>query len=248
MLREYLEIDAPGLPHAGALLRFGHAGRPVLAFPTELGRAWEWEDNGMVAAIAPLIDSGCVTVWCVDAFDAFTWSERVVESEERARRYRRYEDWLVQGVVPQVHARTGGDLVAVGASLGAYHALQLAFTRADIASRVLTLSGNFDPAQWHAWGNHGEHMHWTNPTQYLDSFSEDHLGWLRSRLFVQMVVGQGDWETWPSGALPSTRHMASRLAAHGIPHELDVWGHDVSHHWYWWQRQLAHHLPGLLER
>ncbi len=243
MHREYLEVDAPGLPHAGALIRFGHAGRPVLAFPTELGRAWEWEDNGMVAAVAHLIDDGCLTLYCVDAFDAYTWSDRGVEVEERASRYRRYEDWLVQGVVPQIAWRTPGDLVVTGASLGAYHALQLAFTRADIAPTVLAMSGNYDPSTWHAWGYHGEHLHWTNPTRYLESFDDGHLAWLRSRLFVQLVVGQGAWETWPSGALPSTRDMAARLAAHGIPSDLDLWGHDVAHHWDWWRRQLAHHLP-----
>ena len=29
----------------------------------------------------------------------------------------------------------------------------------------------------------------------------------------------------------------------GISHELDVWGHDVSHDWDWWRKQIAHHLP-----
>src|SRR5690606_25859809 len=109
-------------------------------------------------------------LFCVDAFDAFTWSERGVPAEERARRYRAYERWLVHQVVPRVHERAPADLIAVGASLGAYHALQLGISRADIAPRVLTLSGNFDPASWHAWGEHGEHMHWTNPSRYLDSF------------------------------------------------------------------------------
>ncbi len=248
MHREYLELEAPNLPHVGALLRFGHAGRPVLAFPTELGRVWEWEDEGMVAAVAPLIDEGRMTLYCVDAFDAFTWSEKRVAAEERARRYRAYEAWLIHQVVPRIHERTPADLIAVGASLGAYHALHLGFTRADIALHVLGMSGNYDPSLWHAWGEHGEHLHRTNPMRYLDSFSGDHLDWLRSRLFVQLVVGQGEWETWPTGALPSTRAMADALARHGIGHHLDVWGQDVAHHWHWWQRQLAHHLQGLLER
>jgi esterase/lipase superfamily enzyme len=37
--------------------------------------------------------------------------------------------------------------------------------------------------------------------------------------------------------------MARLLQDRAIPHELDVWGHDVAHDWPWWQRQLAHHLP-----
>ena len=36
------------------------------------------------------------------------------------------------------------------------------------------------------------------------------------------------------------RHL---LAEKGISHELDVWGHDVSHDWPWWRKQIAHHLP-----
>ena len=47
----------------------------------------------------------------------------------------------------------------------------------------------------------------------------------------------------PTRALPSTRRFAGLLAEKGIPHELDVWGHDVPHDWPSWQRQLAHHLP-----
>ncbi|WP_156253988.1 alpha/beta hydrolase-fold protein [Pseudactinotalea terrae] len=248
MRREHFEIEAPDLPHPGALLRFGHAGRPVLAFPTELGRAWEWEDEGMVGAIAPLIEEGQVMLFCVDTYDAFTWSDRGSAAEERARRYRAYESWLVHHVVPRVHEHAPADLIAVGASLGAYHALQLAITRADIAPRVLALSGSYDPSLWHAWGEHGEHLHWTNPSRYLDSFDADHLEWLRSRLFVQLVVGQGEWETWPTGALPGTRQIAAKLAEVGIPHDLDVWGHDVAHHWHWWRLQLAHQLPALLNR
>lgn len=248
MHREHLELEAPDLPHPGAMLRFGHAGRPVLAFPTELGRAWEWEDEGMVGALSSLIDEGRITLFCVDAFDAFTWSDRGIPAEERARRYRAYERWLVHQVVPRVHERAPADLIAVGASLGAYHALQLGLARADIAPQVLALSGSYDPSLWHVWGEHGEHLHWTNPSRYLDSFDADHLAWLRSRLFVQLVVGQGDWETWPTGALPGTRAMAAHLARHGIEHELDTWGEDVAHHWHWWRLQLLHHLPRLIER
>ena len=47
----------------------------------------------------------------------------------------------------------------------------------------------------------------------------------------------------PTNALPSTREFADLLARKGIPHELDVWGHDTPHDWPSWQAQLRHHLP-----
>jgi len=70
----------------------------------------------------------------------------------------------------------------------------------------------------------------------------DHLDWLRSRVSILLVVGQGAWETHPTGALPSTRRLAALLQGKGIRCELDLWGHDVAPDWHWWGRRLAHHL------
>ena len=70
----------------------------------------------------------------------------------------------------------------------------------------------------------------------------DHLEWLRGRLSVLLVCGQGMWED-TTGALESSKRLAGLLSEKGIPHELDLWGHDVPHDWPSWQAQLAHHLP-----
>jgi esterase/lipase superfamily enzyme len=52
------------------------------------------------------------------------------------------------------------------------------------------------------------------------------------------------WED-TTGAQASTRKLAGLLAEKDIPHELDVWGHDVAHDWPWWRRQLTHHLSRM---
>ena len=36
---------------------------------------------------------------------------------------------------------------------------------------------------------------------------------------------------------------SGELAAKGIRHELDLWGHDVPHDWPSWRAQLAHQRP-----
>ena len=69
-----------------------------------------------------------------------------------------------------------------------------------------------------------------------------HLDWLRSRLSVLLVCGQGQWED-TTGSLESTKRMAGLLGEKGIRHELDLWGHDVPHDWPSWRAQIAHHLP-----
>jgi esterase/lipase superfamily enzyme len=243
--RHQVELDAPGLPRPGTVIRYGHWGRPVLVFPSEAGRAWDYENNGMVHALRPLLDAGRAKLYCVDAFDEVTWSDRWISHEERARRHGAYASWITDTVVPFVGQDSPGatDAVVTGCSLGAYHALQLGLTRADLFPVVIGLSGNYDPSTWRTWGERGEAAYFTNPTDYVPGLHGEHLDWLRGRLHTVLVVGQGAWEVQPTQALPQTRQMAGLLAERGIPCELDVWGNDSAHDWPWWQRQIAHHLP-----
>jgi esterase/lipase superfamily enzyme len=240
MRRETTEIGA-----GGTVIRYGHWGRPVLVFPSEQGRAFDYENNGMVDAVGDLIDAGRAKLYCVDSFDAQTWSRGDLPLEERAQRHGGYESWIVDHDVPFMHADCGGpiDIATTGCSLGAYHAVNFALKRADLFPVAIGLSGNYDATAWNAWGERGDATYFSNPVDYVAHLGGDHLDWLRSRLSTVLVVGQGAWETHPTGALPSTRHLAGLLQAKGIPCELDLWGHDVAHDWPWWQRQLAHHLP-----
>ncbi len=240
MRRETSEIGG-----GGTVISYGHWGRPVLVFPSEQGRAYDYENNGMVDAVADLIDGGRVKLYCVDSFDAQTWSRAELPLEERARRHGAYESWIVDHVVPFVHADCGGpsDIATTGCSLGAFHAVNFALKRADLFPLAIGLSGNYDASAWNAWGERGDATYFNNPVDYVEHLGGDHLDWLRSRLAIVLVVGQGAWETHPTGALPSTRQLARQLQGKGIRCELDLWGHDVAHDWPWWQRQLAHHLP-----
>jgi esterase/lipase superfamily enzyme len=249
--RVHVELDT-WMGRPGNLIRYGHYGRPVLVFPSEQGRAWDFESNGMVDAVRDLLDDGRVKLYCVDSFDDRSWSNRAAPSEDRAVAHTHYEDWLLNAVLPWIRSDAPGfdadgrGLVATGCSLGAFQALSLALRHADVVNTVLCLSGSYDPAQWNAWGERGDAAYFTNPTDYVANLDGDHLAWLRSRLRVVLVVGQGAWEVDPTGSLPSTRRMAKLLQGKGIWCKLDEWGHDSAHDWPWWQRQLAHHLPRLV--
>jgi esterase/lipase superfamily enzyme len=227
------------------MIAYGHHGRPLLVFPAERGRAWDFENHGMIDAVADLIDAGRVKLYCVDSADASTWSDRSIPTEERARRHDGYERWLLDVVVPWIDSDCGGpmEIVTVGCSLGAYHAVNLALRHADRFPLAIGLSGNYDPTTWHGWGEVGEATYFHNPMAYVANLHGDHLEWLRGRVSVLLVVGQGAWEVHPTGALPSTQALATRLAEKGIRHELDTWGPDIPHDWPSWQRQLRHHLP-----
>ena len=198
----------------GNVVVHGHYGRPVLVFPAEGGSAWDYESNGMVAAVGDLVAAGRVKLYCVDAFD----------SGDRSG----YESWIIDEVVPFIHHDVGGaqDIVATGCSMGAFHSANFVLRRADLIPAAICLSGNYE------FGITGE----------VSSFHGDHLDWIRSRASFLLVCGQGMWED-TTGALDSTKHLAWLLGEKGIRHELDLWGHDVPHDWPSWRAQLAHHLP-----
>lgn len=234
-----------GYDHALSVVVHGQGGRPVVVFPTESGRAWDFENNGMLDAVGDLVDTGRATLCCVDSLDAWSWSDQSASTEERARRNGLYTGWLTGRLLPFVHACTGGgaEPMAIGFSLGAYHAVHLALQHADLVPLAIGFSGNYDVCTWRAWGERGDETYFANPADYVAHLHGDHLEWLRNQLSLLLVCGQGAWETHPTGALPSTKMLAQALQDKGIRCELDLWGHDVSHDWPWWQRQLSHHLP-----
>ncbi|ANS79781.1 hypothetical protein SGUI_2385 [Serinicoccus hydrothermalis] len=244
MEREQIDLDTEGVGR-GAVIRYGHWGRPVLVFPSEAGRAWDFENNGMLDAVAPLLADGRIKLYAVDSFDHLTWSDNSLPTEERARRHGAYERWILDTVVPLVDEDSPGHdrIVTVGASMGGFHAVNFALKRPDVFGVGISLSGNFDPSSWHGWGELGEATYFANPTAYVAGMEGDHLQWVREHANILLVAGQGAFEVHPTQSLPGAHRMAGILADKGIPHEFDLWGHDSAHDWPWWRKQLEHHLP-----
>jgi esterase/lipase superfamily enzyme len=242
--REVAEIWSDAIGAAGTVIRYGHWGRAVLAFPSEQGQAGEFEYRGMIDAVAGLLDAGRLKMYCVDSYDGASWSNRDLPLEERARQHGGYESWICADVLPWIYADCGGEVevATLGCSLGAFHAANFALKRADAFPLALCFSGNYDPSGWDAWGERGAAAYFNNPLDYVPNLHGDHLAWLRGRVGLLLVCGQGQWED-TTGSLDSTRQFAALLASKGIRHELDLWGPDVPHDWPSWRAQVAWHLP-----
>jgi esterase/lipase superfamily enzyme len=198
----------------------------------------------MVGAVEGLVEAGRVKLYCVDSYDGETWAAGHLPLEERARRHSAYESWITDQVAPHIRAEIGdnADIATTGCSMGAFHAVNFAFKRADLFPLAMGFSGNYDPSAWRGWGERGDATYFNNPIDYVAHLHGDHLDWLRGRLSLLLVCGQGQWED-TTGSLESTRKLATLLADKGLRHELDLWGHDVPHDWPSWRAQFAHHLP-----
>jgi esterase/lipase superfamily enzyme len=240
--RRQQSLWSPAIGANGNVVVYGHWGRPLLAFPSQQGPVWQYEERGMIDAIGDLIEAGRVKVYAVDSFDSGSWYRDDLSLEQRAQAHGRYEDWIVNQVVPFVEEDANTHEIALtGVSFGAYHAANFALRRADLFPLAICQSGVYDVSVV-GGGERGEAVYFHNPADYVAHLHGEHLEWLRGRVNLLLVVGQGAWED-STGALESTRRFAGQLAAKGIAHELDVWGHDVAHDWPAWRAQIAHHLP-----
>lgn len=53
---------------------FGHAGIVLLAFPSQDGRFYDYENRNLIQSISYQIDQGKVMVLCCDSIDGESWS------------------------------------------------------------------------------------------------------------------------------------------------------------------------------
>ena len=227
------------------ILAFGDWGRPLLAFPAQEADRFEWEHHGMVDALAPLLESGRLKLYCVDSWDSGSWFDDWLPLDERAVRHGAFEDWLLRHVVPWIHHDCGGPtpIALAGTSFGAFHAANLALRHADVFPLAVCLSGIYDVTRV-GWGEPGAATYFQNPLAYVDGLHGEHLDWLRSAVHLVLVAGRGAWED-STGARESTERLASALAGKGIPHDLAIWGEDAAHDWPTWREQIRHELERL---
>ena len=146
MYREYVAWDSPTLGRKMEMLWFGHAGRPMIWFPTSMGRFYQNEDFGLVGTVADLIEGGAIQIACVDSVDAESFYAKDRHPAERIRRHDQYDHYLYDEVVPFVRSkgRTTARVTTLGASFGAYHAGNFGFRHPDVVDKIVAFSGKYD--------------------------------------------------------------------------------------------------------
>jgi esterase/lipase superfamily enzyme len=224
-----------------ALQIHGRSGKPILVFPTSAGRYFDWANNGMVDAVAPLIESGQIQLVCVDSIDGQSWLDPNRKPAERAARHQQYEHYLLDEVLPFVYGINPypGLAMTAGCSLGGYHAANLFFRHPERFDGVLSLSGAYK-LSWFFNEPTTDAIYYHVPLAYLTNLHDPWFLEQYRRSQIILCTGQGAGE---SRHVEDSRRLSEILTAKGIPHWFDLWGWDVSHDWQWWARQAAYFLP-----
>jgi esterase/lipase superfamily enzyme len=237
MTRAHHRWHSPALDRGMELLVFGHAGPPVLVFPTSMGAFFEYEDRGMVGAVADKLTHGGLQLYCVSSVDQESWYNRHVHPRQRIVRHLQYERHIIDEVVPLVRSSGAHSSIGVtGCSFGAYHALLLALRRPDLFGTTVTIGGAFDISQF-LDGYYDEDCYFLNPTQFLPNLTD--ARWLDAYRRNKWVLVTGEHDIC-RGANES---MSRLLDTKGIPHSLHVWGNGSKHDWPDWRPMAAAYLP-----
>jgi esterase/lipase superfamily enzyme len=151
------------------------------------------------------------------------------------RTHKAFENVIVRDVFDLARRECSAHRVAVcGASLGAYHATNIAFRHPDPVSHLISLSGSFDISSFFD-GYHDDNIYFNSPYEYLPNITDP---WKYNHMSI--IIGTGEWD--------NTRHESYRLSevlnSKGIKHWRDdrKWrGHD----WNYWQDMLPYYLSKI---
>lgn len=234
--------SSPALGQDMTLKVYGHAGRPVVAFPSQEGRYWDFEGWGMVEACTAFIDEGRMRLIAVDSIDWQSWTNRDLPPFERGRRHEAYDAYLAEEVMPFAHDLTGWDRAwATGPSMGGYQAANVVFRHPDLFDGLIAMSGLYQLSMF-VGDDLSDPVYFNSPLRYLPNLDDP---WYLDRLRaarLAFAVGRGAWE---DEMLADTRALRDVLAAKGIPAIVDEWGDYVNHDWPWWRRMLPYYLDRL---
>ncbi len=235
MQRDYVSWHSPRLGRTMELLVFGHAGTPVVAFPSSRGRFHEWEDFGMVAALAGKLDAGHNMLFCADSVDEESLYNRGVHPRVRIVRHRQYERYVMDELLPFAQHRARREFViATGASFGAYHAVNFVFKQPWRFGKLISLSGAFD-IRTQLDGHYDDDVYFSNPIDYLPNLRDE--GTLDALRRTPIVLTAGEHDPCRG----ANDHLSRVLHEKSIGHHYeraDGFGHD----WPWWRDQIRRHV------
>ena len=224
MNREYHKWYSHRLHRDMELLVFGHAGTPVLVFPTSMARFFEYEDRGMIGAVSHRIEQGHLQFFCVDSVDTESWYNRFAHPRDRVRRHMAYEDYVTQEAIPFMrHRNWSPRRVATGCSFGGYHAVNFALKHPSLITDCVSMSGAFDIKQF-LNGYYDLNCYYNNPPDYLMNMQGGGYG--------NFILATGEHDI----CLGENFSMAHIMGVKGVPHILDVWKNGMIHDWPWWQQ------------
>ena len=242
MNREYHKWFSPHLNRDMEMLVFGHAGARTLVFPTRSGRFFDYENWGMVNAARDKIEAGFIQLFCVDSVDADGLYNETSPPHERTHLHTQYEKYILYEALPFTASKNANPFtISHGCSLGAYHAVNIAFRHPHLFHKIVALSGRYDLTQ--TVGSfrglfddyYDDAIYYHTPNHFLAQLTDPYLLGLMRRMEITLAVGQED------AFLDNNRQFSDVLCSKEINHNLYIWDGEA-HRPRSWRPMVALYL------
>ncbi len=216
------------------MLVFGHAGYPVILFPTSKGRYYETKDFNLIESVRWFLEEGLVKIYCPDSVDALSFYNKSIHPSERIRNHNWYVHFIEEEIVDAIRHQSHYDRVCMaGASFGGYHATNFAFRHPAKVSHLFSMSASYDIKSFMD-GYYDENVYFNNPVDFMPGNDHPEL-WN-----MNIVLGSGEHDICKE---PTIR-MSDILNSKGIDHWLDIRA-GATHDWPVWREMFPHYLSLL---
>lgn len=226
-----------------SLARWGDFGQPVLLFPTAGGDAEEIERMLVIRTLDPLIAAGRIKVYSCDSVAGAALAAKEGSVEHRCWLLNQFHEYVAHEVVPAIRydcQSDGIEVVAAGASIGAFNAVAVTCRYPHLFRAALGMSGTYDLETLMGFRGNEDYF-FSSPLAFLPGLEGDLLDTLRRR-FIVMPFGQGRWEN-PG----ESWNVAKVLGDKGVPNRVDPWGTEYDHDWPTWRAMLPKYMDELVD-
>jgi len=214
------------------VVRWGETGTPVVFFPTAAGDAEECERFLLVDALGPLLEEGIIKLYSVDSVPGMVWLKEDNSVPIASRAQAGFDAFVEHELVPMIRrdceVEEGAelDIIATGASIGAYNALAAICRHPELFSAAICMSGTYELSKF-IDGDMDEAWYFSSPLHFLPNVPEDHpkLAKLRER-HILISHGTGRWED-PAESWAVARVLGSREIPAGGRFHVALGSRDI---------------------
>jgi esterase/lipase superfamily enzyme len=222
------------------LLIFGHAGAPVIFFPTRTARFYDYENWKIIEAMRHKIESGSIQVYCIDSIDLESFYNEGLHPSRRILRHMEFDRYITDELIPFIQAKNPNPhLIAAGCSLGAYHAINVAFKHPELFSKVVGMSGRYDLTnQINEFrdlfnGYTDENIYYNMPSRFIPHLNDPEILSQLKKLEIIIAIGIED------PFYDNNKHLSTTLWEKGVWNAFHVWDGEAHRPRYW--RQMVQH-------
>jgi esterase/lipase superfamily enzyme len=196
----------------------------------------------MLDVLEDPLAQGRIKVYSCDSVAGQWLASGTGTPEQRCLIQNRFQEFIYHELVPAIRADCKSpeiDIIATGASIGAFHSLSVLCRFPDAFSHAICMSGTYDIGRF-IKGPVTRELAVASAIHFVPEMNGPTLDRLRTR-FAILASGEGRAED-----IGESWHAAHVLGSRGIPNRVDPWGKEWNHDWPTWRKMLPQYIEELV--